>query len=103
MTYFFKDKNTRPFAIATVVCAILLIICVVWFCFIEFGDRIYIKPMVVDEVDEVNDIVTLIDNSGNLWEFDGVEHWKVNDMVCVKMSDNSTTTIYDDIILKVWD
>ena len=62
----------------------------------------YIKPMQVWEVDRDNNIVVLVDNSGNLWEFEGVEDWEVDDLVCVRMSDNNTTTIYDDIILGVW-
>ena len=62
----------------------------------------YIKPMQVCEVDRANNIVVLVDNGGDAWEFEGVEDWEVDDLVCVRMSDNNTTTIYDDIILEVW-
>lgn len=60
----------------------------------------YAKSAVVVEVDYENDVVTVEDFNGNLWEFEGCEDWLTGDVCAMVMYDNDTPeTIYDDIIL----
>lgn len=48
-----------------------------------------------------DDIITVIDNCGNLWEFYGAEDWKVGDECICIMNNNNTNIITDDIIIEV--
>lgn len=48
-----------------------------------------------------DDIVTVIDNNGNMWEFEGAEDWEVGDECICTMNNNSTNIITDDIIIEV--
>ena len=63
---------------------------------------LYPKFSVVVNVDYNNDIVTVKDFNGFLWEFFGCEDWIENDICSLLMFDNNTSdTIFDDIIVDV--
>lgn len=53
---------------------------------------------VVCEIDQQNNIVTVEDFNGNLWQFEGCEDWREGDICAMIMNDNSTEEIYDDTI-----
>lgn len=102
MTNFFKDDNTQPLAIVTLVCLVLLAACIVWFAMtakpaqtIEEHDYYALTTEVV-EIDRVNDVVTCEDSNGNLWEFYGCEDWQEGDCASLLMDTCGTETIYDD-------
>ena len=66
----------------------------------ESRSDIYPKTAVVSKVDYKNDVVTVKDYSGNLWEFYGCEDWETGDVCSMIMSTNGTTKTLDDIIIK---
>lgn len=60
---------------------------------------VYPLAVQVVELDHDADVVTCIDETGNNWEFYGVEDWQVGDFASLLMDDNGTPeTIYDDVI-----
>lgn len=44
--------------------------------------------------------VTVEDNNGNLWDFQGVEDWHIGDGCTMLMDSNGTTEIEDDVIVR---
>lgn len=62
---------------------------------------IYERQMIVTMVNYKNDIVTLEDISGNLWDWYGVANWKVGDECLVTMNNKKTKSIYDDEIIQL--
>jgi len=61
----------------------------------------YATCATVIEVDKENNIVTVEDFNGNLWEFEGCEDWLEGDIAAMIMNNNGTQYIYDDIIESV--
>lgn len=61
----------------------------------------YPKSATVVELESSTDTVVLEDRSGNLWTFEGIEDWMVDDHCAMVMCDNGTAEITDDIICKV--
>jgi len=61
----------------------------------------YSLTAVVVKTDRENDIVTVKDFNGNLWEFYGIKDWNIDDICSMMMNDNGTETIYDDIIVTI--
>lgn len=105
MTNFYKDSNTKPFAIAITVLFILLIGFVVWFiCMGKPADAdpaahdYYALATTVCAIDRDADVVVCEDYNGNVWEFYGAEDWEVGDNANLLMDTMGTTTIYDDAI-----
>ena len=102
MKDFFKDKDTRPFAITIVVLLAIFIACCVWF--VLRGEPATAKPhyyalaTVVIDTDATEDAVICEDSTGNVWAFYGVEDWQVGDNANLLMHDNGTKSIYDDVI-----
>ena len=106
MKDFFKDSNTRPFAITiTILLVILLGFCVWFVCMGEPKEAVERKPdyyalaTTVCAIDRDTDVVMCEDYNGNLWEFYGVEDWDVGDCVNLLMNDSGTESIYDDEII----
>lgn len=60
----------------------------------------YPATMVVVDIDEEEDLVTLEDSEGFVWEFYGVDDWFVGDLASVLMYDSYTPEIEDDEIVK---
>lgn len=103
MMHFFKGSNTKPFAIAALVCLILLAAAIVWFVAMPAEENkneseFYALATIVCEVDRENDIVTCEDSNGNLWEFYGAEDWQEGDNANLLMDTCGTPSIYDDAI-----
>ena len=63
--------------------------------------ELYPITTVVYNLDRENDLVTVKDANGNLWQFEGCEDWEINDICSMLMDDCGTTTIYDDEIVMV--
>lgn len=58
----------------------------------------YEVPAIVDEI--VADCVTLVDNNGDAWEFEG-GGYKIGQMVIVVFDDCKTANPYDDEIIEI--
>ena len=59
---------------------------------------IYNREAVVTDIDNIADIVTAEDLSGNIWAFYGAENLKPGDVITLVMDNNKTGKIEDDII-----
>ena len=105
MKDFFKDTNTRPFAITITILLIILLGFCIWFVLDgETKNAVGRKPdyyalaTMVCAIDRDTDVVTCEDYNGNLWEFYGVEDWQVGDNANLLMDTMDTERIYDDEI-----
>ena len=105
MINYFKDSNTRPFAVAIVILFVLLVIAMISFCCMDYNKAaepehsIYPLTAQIVELDHNADVVVCVDGTGNCWEFYGIEDWQVGDFASLLMDNNGTTeTVYDDII-----
>ena len=105
MINYFKDSNTRPFAVAIVILFVLLVIAMISFCWMDYNKTaehdhsVYPLTVQIVELDHNADIVVCVDGTGNCWEFYGVEDWQVGDFASLLMDNNGTTeTAYDDVI-----
>lgn len=47
------------------------------------------------------DVVYIVDPSGEIWSFEGIEDWAIRDIVAMLMHDMGTEIIYDDVIVSV--
>lgn len=63
--------------------------------------KLYSMGGVIVETSYANDMVTFRDFNGNLWQFQGVEDFLVNDCVSVIMDSKKTPEIRDDEIISV--
>ena len=63
---------------------------------------VYPAACIIVELDYQNDLVTVSDVAGTLWQFYGCEDYSEGDLVRMLMYDNGTETIYDDEIVIVW-
>ena len=105
---FFKDTNTRPFAITITILMVILLSFCTWFILDgETKDAVERKPdyyalaTVVTTIDRDTDVVTCEDSTGNLWEFYGVEDWQEGDNANLLMDSMGTERIYDDEVCGV--
>lgn len=64
-------------------------------------NNFYGLTTVVVNVSKANDKVTCQDCNGNLWQFEGVEDWCVNDIATFIMDNMGTEEINDDKIISV--
>lgn len=64
-------------------------------------DNIYPRTAVVTEINRVDDIVTVTDNVGYMWQFTEADDWEVGDIASMIMHDNGTSHITDDTIVSV--
>lgn len=55
----------------------------------------------VTEIDRGSDTVVFEETNGNIWEFRGAEDYEVGDLISCIMSDNGTSDVRDDVVLKV--
>lgn len=99
----------KPITIIVIVVVVLALAVLVWVAdlhreayldkTLNHGEsNLYALTTVVVEVDRDNDTVTCEDDTGNLWEFYGVEDWKIGDCASLLMNDQGTPSIYDDAI-----
>ena len=61
----------------------------------------YAKSARVVEIDRDADVVTFEDCMGNLWDWEGVEDWAVDDNAALLMDSKGTEKISDDEIISV--
>ena len=109
MTNFFKDSNTKPFAITICILLAVLIACGVWWTFFpktaapakETPAGYYTISAQICEINSATDTVTCESYDGNLWEFYGVSDWKVGERIDLLMHNNSTAKVFDDEIIGV--
>lgn len=80
-----------------VILAVMMIACVT--CEAETTHELYALTTVVVNVDYDNDIVTVEDFNGFLWEFYGCEDWYEGDCCSMVMDNMGTDLIFDDEIL----
>lgn len=59
----------------------------------------HLYPLTTTVAEIKNDTVTVEDSNGNLWSFNGVEDWEINDSCALIMDDNNTKDIRDDVII----
>lgn len=64
-------------------------------------DNLYAKVAIVTDLNKDDDVVTVTDSSGYMWEFSGCEDWMLNDYCSMVMYDNNTALIFDDVIIDV--
>lgn len=79
------------------VLAVMMIACVT--CEAQTTHQLYALTTVVVNVDYDNDVVTVEDFNGFLWEFEGCEDWYEGDCCAMVMDDMGTDFIFDDEIL----
>ena len=80
-----------------VILAVMMIACVT--CEAETTHELYALTTIVVNVDYDNDIVTVEDFNGFLWEFEGCEDWYEGDCCSMVMDNMGTDLIFDDVIL----
>ncbi len=68
------------------------------FVFILFLLGLYPTAGKVVEIDRETDTFTIETFSGQMWIYEGVEDWEVNDYCAMIMDSNDTESIYDDVI-----
>lgn len=69
----------------------------------SISNHTYGMLAVVTDLDLIEDLVSVSNWNGDVWQFYGVDDWCVGDLVVLVMHDNSTKdSIYDDIILSAY-
>ena len=61
----------------------------------------YANTAVVTEVDKANNLVTVEDCNGNVWQFTETEDWEFADTCSMLMDDKETQSVTDDEIIQV--
>lgn len=61
----------------------------------------YPDTYIITQINRSDDIVTMSDAEGNLFEFEGCEDWSKGDVVSAIMYNSQTEEIYDDVVIKV--
>lgn len=62
---------------------------------------IYIEKATVISLNANNNIVSIVDRTGHIYEFKGIENWFIDDKCMVAFGNNGTSNKEDDIILDV--
>lgn len=85
--------------VVTILTLLVVISMVVCGCVFDKPHELYAKSTVVIDVDYDDDLVTVQDFFGNVWQFFGCEDWAEGDICALTMDNNGTSdTIYDDFI-----
>ena len=94
---------TKKFKVIYLIMAISLVInSVINLChvFTKISkSNIYATTGVVRHISNINDMVTIQDFNGNMWQIQGVEDWDVGDIVSCVMDSHGTEKISDDTII----
>lgn len=94
--------NTRKLitSVAFICFLVLMMFVVTAPAFAEAG--VYARVGIIIEVDESEDIITIEDAVGFIWQYEGVEDFAIGDIVGMVMLDiEGTESILDDVILSV--
>jgi len=81
------------------ICSILLLFMLITVYIKQ--NRLYPHTALVIDINVELDRVTVTDNNGEEWAFNGVDDWETGDIVSMIMDNMGTTKIYDDEIIKV--
>lgn len=79
----------------------LFVICSMLLCgwIFDKPHEMYSRSTIVTNVNYDDDLVTVQDFFGNVWQFFGCEDWAEGDICALTMDNNGTSdTIYDDFI-----
>lgn len=82
---------------------VVIVFIIISWCGIAYtqSNNIYTTTFKVVEIDKNEDVIYLIDNTGNEWIWEDIEDWQVDDYAAATMNTNGTETIYDDIIVSL--
>lgn len=100
-------KNKTGKKVAIIIIIVLLVIYFLIGVGIYVGvyktkvEHTYATTGFVTNVNYETDIVTVEDYNGTLWQFEGCEHWMVDDLCTMLMDSNGTDKILDDRIVSV--
>lgn len=61
----------------------------------------YLLCGIVESINYEENYITIVDNSGNAWEWEGIENWQENDIAVMMMNNNGTERVTDDIIIDI--
>lgn len=93
------NNGIRSFAVAIVICCGLLLSALIWFEYLNDSQN-YAKSAIVTEIDYENNLVSVTDYNGFVWQFFGCEDWAEGDICAMVMNNNGTSeTIFDDVIV----
>lgn len=65
-----------------------------------YADNLYILKTSVMEVNDKSDVITVITDLGEMYQFYDVDDWQINDKCLLIMDNNGTDNVTDDIIVK---
>ena len=63
-------------------------------------DNLYILKTTIKEINDKSDIVTVITDNGNMYQFYGIEDWQINDKCLLIMDSKEVNNAKDDVIIK---
>ena len=94
-------KNLKTAIIATIVTALIIVSCAHAVPANAEDENVYQFPAIVTGIDFVKDVVTIVDDHGEEWEFYGAEEWSVGNLVWVIVYSYGTETLEDDEIIDI--
>lgn len=102
-----KRNDFHSFSIAITIIAAVAVVFVgfaaagLWYNVTTAKTKANIYPLLttVTEVDKDKDLVTVEDNSGFIWQFEGVDDWEEGDLCNCLMDSRGTEKIFDDEII----
>ena len=94
-------KNLRTAIIATIVTVLIICSCAYAVPANAEDANIYEFPAVVVGLDVIEDLVTIVDNEGEMWTFYGAEGFNIGAIVFVTVYSYGTKTFADDEIIDV--
>lgn len=94
-------KNLKTAIIATIVTVLIICSCAYAMPATAEDANVYSKPAIVTGYDLLKDLVTVVDDEGNVWEFYGAEGLAICDIVWLTIYSYGTKTMEDDEIIDV--
>lgn len=101
-----KDEFHSFFIVITIIAAVAVIfvgfgVAGFWYnvTTAEVKTNIYPLLTTVTEVDRDKDLVTVEDNNGFIWQFEGADDWEEGDLCNCLMDSRGTEKIFDDEII----
>ena len=101
-----KDEFHSFFIVITIIAAVAIIfvgfgVAGVWYNVTIANAKANIYPLLttVTEVDRDKDLVTVEDNNGFIWQFEGADDWEEGDLCNCLMDSRGTEKIFDDEII----
>lgn len=87
------------------IAAAFLLILVLGMCYADASEHqpanLYPQTFMVISVDNYENLVTIKDFNGNIWQFYGAEDWIENDICSAIMDNRGTKSIFDDEVISV--